>query len=73
MTEIRKQDFPAGNRAITPDTVASVQKSTKSPADFARALRGKSGTLLLDFRWKHKEISPVSVLRGRGKTVSVLP
>jgi hypothetical protein len=28
---------------------------------------------LLHFRWKHKEISPVSVPRGRSKTVSVLP
>jgi hypothetical protein len=73
MTEIRKQDFPAGNRAITPDTVASVQKSTESPGDFARAFRGKSVTLLLHFRWKHKEISTVSVPRGRSKTVPVLP
>jgi hypothetical protein len=39
-----------------PDTVAFVQKSTKSPGDFARAFRGKSGTLLLHFRWKHKAI-----------------
>jgi hypothetical protein len=58
---------------ILPNTVAFVQKSTQSPGDFARAFRGKSGTLLLHFRWKHKEISPVSVPRGRSKTVPVLP
>jgi hypothetical protein len=56
-------------RGSTPNTVAFVQKSTESPGDSARALRGKSGTLLLHFRWKHKEISPVSVPRGRSKTV----
>jgi hypothetical protein len=52
-----------------PNAGALVQKSTKSPGYFARAFRGKSGTLLLHFRWKPKEISPVSVPRGHGKTV----
>jgi hypothetical protein len=71
MSRERRRPLPITGKM--PNTVAFVQKSTKSPGYFARAFRGKSETLLLHFRWKHKEISPLSVPRGRSKTVSVLP
>jgi hypothetical protein len=47
---MRPACFPAANTGKMPNAVASMQKSTKSPGYFARAFRGKSGTLLLHFR-----------------------